>query len=187
MGLSNEEKRKIVHMVSGAIFIAVLFIFGRTDLIALLVCLLLGGMLIINSLLLKRPLPFVNWFIKHIERPNVRFPGYSTAWYVAGLLIAATILGNDYEIAAVMCALAFGDAFGALVGFKGKHRLPYNKEKNFESVLAFFFVTLFSSFFFIGWNALLFAGLMAVLESLPLRLDDNFSIPLIGAAFFILT
>lgn len=183
ISLRNETKRKMLHMISGAFFLLFLLAFGRTKLIVLLVVLLLAGLVVINRLILGWKIVFTDWFISNFERPKVRFPGYATAWYVAGLLIAVTTLHEQGEIAAVLCSLAFGDGISAIVGERGKMKLPYNKEKTFEGLAAFFFITLIS-IFFVGWIGIPFALATAVFETLPLGLDDNFRIPLFGAAFF---
>ncbi|MFN7088642.1 MAG: diacylglycerol/polyprenol kinase family protein [Candidatus Paceibacteria bacterium] len=183
LSLKNEIKRKLLHIFSGVLFLIFLLVFGRTKLAVVLVMLLLGGLLIINLLIIGWKTPFTDWFINNFERPKTRFPGYATAWYVAGLLIATTILHEQNEIAAVVCSLAFGDGISTIFGERGKMRLPYNKEKTLEGLIAFFCATLIS-IFFVGWIGVLFALSMAVFESLPIGLDDNFRIPLFGAAFF---
>lgn len=181
--LNTEEKRKILHIVSGAVFLILLFFFGRTKFVILLIALLLGGLIVINMVLLKIRVPFSGWFIRNFERSDVRFPGYSTAWYLAGILIAASILPIENEIAGTVCALAFGDGISSLIGKKGKHKLFYNKNKTIEGVVGFFVGTLLS-IFFVGWIAIPFAFITAIFESLPLKIDDNFSVPLFATVFF---
>ncbi len=183
--MGNETKRKVLHIISGAVFLAFLLAFGRTRLIGLLVAVLLGGILTINLLMMGWKFPITDWFIRNFERPRIRFPGYATAWYVAGLLIATTLLHSEGEIAAVICALAFGDGVSAIAGERGKRRLPYNKEKTVEGMGTFALGTLLA-FPFVGWIAVPFALLAAVFESLPLGIDDNFSVPLFGVVFFYL-
>lgn len=186
MALSSETKRKILHIISGVLFLAFLIVFGRTKLIAFLVAILLGGITIINLLLMNWKFPITEWFLRNFERPKVRFPGYATAWYVSGLLIAATILHNEAEISAVICALAFGDGISAIFGERGRIKLFYNKEKTLEGIITFFIATFISSFYFVGLVAIPFALATAVFESLPLGIDDNFGIPLFGTALFYL-
>lgn len=181
--LASESKRKILHILSGIFFLVILLVFGRINLMVMLTVLLLIGLLIINQFMIGKKFLIIDWFIRNFERPNVRFPGYATAWYASGLLMAATLLISKSEIAAVICALAFGDGISAFFGERGKLKLPYNPEKTLEGVLAFFIAAL-SSFYFIGWIAIPFAFASAFFESLPLKIDDNFSVPLFGAIFF---
>lgn len=183
--MDSETKRKVLHIVSGMVFLAMLMLFGRTKLIALLVAILLGGLVVINLLFLKMKVPITGWFVRNFERSQVRFPGYSTAWYVAGLLIAATVLRPQGEIAAVICSLALGDGISAIYGERGKRKLFYNPDKTLEGLAAFFVATLVSVIF-VGWVGIPFAIAAAIFESLPIGIDDNFSIPLFGAVFFYL-
>ncbi|VVB98385.1 Uncharacterised protein [uncultured archaeon] len=175
----------MLHVFSGAVFLAFLLLFGRTKLAALLVATLIVGFLVINLLMTGIRVPLADWFIRNFERPQVRFPGYATAWYVSGLLIAATILHSQGEIAAVICSLALGDGISAIAGERGKRKLFYNKEKTLEGVAAFFLATL-PAVLFVGWIGVPFALAAAVFESLPLGIDDNFTVPLFGAAFFLI-
>lgn len=186
MTLANEYKRKVVHMLSGAIFIFVLVFLGRTELIAGLALILLGGLLIINRLFIGWKMPIVGWFINNFERKDVKIPGNATAWYVAGALISATILKNNFEVAAAICALAFGDGLSAMIGAVGKRRLFYNQYKTVEGSVAFFLATFLSAYLFIGFGAFPFAFAMAIVESVPLGIDDNFSIPIAGAVYFMI-
>lgn len=183
VSLGTETKRKILHIYTGAVMLAFLLLLGRTALIAMLVSLLIGGLFIIHLLLMSWKVPITGWFIRNFERPHARFPGYATAWYVAGLLIAATVLHNQGEIAAVICSLAFGDGISAIFGERGKRKLFYNKDKTFEGLAAFAVATL-ASVAFVGWIGIPFAIAAAIFESLPLKIDDNFTIPIFGAVFF---
>ncbi|MFA5076908.1 MAG: hypothetical protein WC488_00585 [Candidatus Micrarchaeia archaeon] len=183
--VNSETRRKALHMTAGALFLSFLLVFGRNRMVALLVLVLIGGLCIINMLLMGWRVPFTGWFIRNFERQGVRFPGYATAWYVSGLLMAATVLHDQGEIAAVICALAFGDGASAILGERGERKLFYNKEKTAEGLAAFFAATL-TSCLFVGWIGILFAALAALFESLPLEVDDNFTIPLFGALFFYL-
>lgn len=184
VGLGSETKRKILHIVSGLAFLALLLLLGRVKFAALLVLALLAGLVVIHLLLMKWKFPVTDWFLKNFERPEVRFPGYATAWYVAGLLMAATVLHSDAQVAAIICALAFGDGISAIFGERGKVKLFYNKEKTLEGMIAFFAATAIPAFYFVGIDAVQFALATAVFESLPIGIDDNFGIPLFGSAFF---
>ncbi len=185
IGLASETRRKVLHICSGVVFLLFLLSFGRSKFVMLLVALLLGGLLTINLLMMGWKFPLTEWFIRNFERPKVRFPGYATAWYVSGLLIAATVLHNEGEIAAVICALAFGDGLSGVFGERGKTKLPWNtgREKTLEGTMAFAFGTL-TALPFVGWIAVPFALAAAVFESLPLGIDDNFSVPIFGTVFF---
>jgi phytol kinase len=181
----SDLKRKLLHVLAGLGIIFILYHFGRTATMAALVLALVCGLLVINLLMLKVKVPLTAWFIENFERKGVRFPGYATAWYVAGLLMAATMLHLSSDIASVVCALALGDAAASIIGLRGKIRLPYNGAKTLEGTLAFFAVSCVSCLF-IGPTGLVLAGALAIVESLPLGIDDNFTIPIAGAALLLI-
>jgi dolichol kinase len=55
-----------------------------------------------------------------------------------------------------------------------------------EGTLAFFFSTAILSYFFIGPLAIVLALLTALVESLPAKFDDNFTIPLVSILLYML-
>ena len=128
-------------------------------------------------------------------RKMLRKPPAPGAWIVSGgayVLAAALLVVILYAPLAAAGALAVmltGDAAAALVGRRfGRHKAPNNK--SYEGVAAFIVVgavalsILFAvtgapcKFYFAGYLAL-FPAAAAELFEKQLRLDDNFSIPLI--------
>jgi dolichol kinase len=76
--------------------------------------------------------------------------------------------------------LALGDGVSPLIGLKlGRHRIPYNKSKSFEGSISGFIVAFAGSCLFVSPFFAIIAALSGmIIESLPLPLDDNISIPL---------
>jgi dolichol kinase len=183
--LEFELKRKLLHLSFGLILISVLFYSGRKNLIILLSLMLLLGSIMIMWRLQGRQIPVVAWFEETFERENVRFPGYGAFWYVVGTLLAALFLGNPDEIAAVILALAAGDSAATIFGVRARHTLPYNSCKTIEGSIAFFVFTL-TAFLLVGWMGVALAALTAVVESLPMPVDDNLTIPVAAALFFMI-
>jgi dolichol kinase len=179
--LDKETRRQVLHFALGMVFFAFLSI-GRNTLLFALSVALAGGILLINQLILGR-FPALKKIVCMFERKDARFLGDSTVWYVSGLLISSTFLQNPNEIAAAIIALAVGDSFSNIFGRMGKMRIPWNKRKTFEGMAAFFIGTLLS-YLFIGPMAFLFSLAMAVVETIPQGIDDNFVIPIAGAIFF---
>ena len=183
--LEFELKRKLLHSFFGLILISVLFYSGRKNLIILLSLMLLLGSIMVVWRLQGRQIPVAGWFEETFERENVRFPGYGAFWYVVGTLLAALFLGNPDEIAAAILTLAAGDSAATIFGVRGRHPLPYNRCKTIEGSIAFFVFSL-TAFLFVGWMGVALAALTAVVESLPLPVDDNLTIPVAAALFFII-
>jgi uncharacterized protein (TIGR00297 family) len=112
--------------------------------------------------------------------------------YPLAVMLLVILFRERLEIAgAVWGVLAFGDGFATLAGraVRGP-RLPWNRDKSWSGLVAFV------AFGFVGaevvWTwlhgsaSLFLIGAMvavcAVVESLPLHVDDNLTVPLAGAA-----
>ncbi len=129
--------------------------------------------------------------------------GFAIGIILYPLVILALVLvfWRSLEVvAAVWAILAFGDGMATIAGkASGGVKLPWNAAKSWAGTLAFWvFATLGSAAALwwtlahqereiaIGllWTAAALTSLVAaVVESLPLRLDDNLTVPLASAAF----
>ena len=179
----KEESRKLIHIAIGIIFLFILHFFGRHTLEIILFAGILAGLLAMHLVLRAFRLPFVSWFIDNFEREGVRVPGFGSAWYAFGILMAAVAIGDPNALSAAICVLAFGDSLSSVFGKKGRFYLPYNRNKTFEGIIAFFIGSL-SAYLFIGPAAIPLALVCAIAESLPLPLDDNITIPAAAILFF---
>ncbi|MBI5051494.1 hypothetical protein HZC08_01920 [Candidatus Micrarchaeota archaeon] len=175
----REFGRQTVHIIVAFILIVLLFALGTFKFMALLFFGILSGALLINWMSLGSKIPIADWFHSKFERPNVRFPGYGSAWYAVGVLLMTVFLQDPSKIAAGIIVLGIGDGLSTIVGLNyGKNKIPYNPKKSVEGSLAFFLSSLLS-YFFIGPSALLLAFISTLIESLPIELDDNLSIPIV--------
>ena len=182
MELNKEMSRQALHFALGMGFLLLLLLMGRNTLLFALSLSLVLGILLINQLILGR-FPALKKIVSMFERKDARFLGESTVWYVSGILICSTFLQNPNEISAAIIALGVGDSFSNIFGRMGRMKIPWNKSKTFEGIVAFFIGTLLS-YFFIGPVAVVFSLTMAVVETLPQGMDDNFVIPIASAIFF---
>lgn len=115
-------------------------------------------------------------------------------YYAITITISTLCFWRNSPVGAVAVAtLCAGDGFADILGRKyGAHKLPYNNSKSFVGSVAFFviaslasmgYLAYFSAFgFFTATTKMYFATLgvtfaSAVAESLPLPLDDNFTVP----------
>lgn len=180
--LNKETSRQVLHIALGVGFLLLLLARGRNTLLLALSIAFIAGILLINQLIIGR-FPVLKKVVSMFERKDAKFLGDSTVWYVSGLLISSTFLQNPNQIAAAIIALAVGDCFSNIFGRLGRMRIPWNRTKTIEGMAAFFIGTLLS-YFFIGPMAVVFSLAMAVVETLPQGIDDNFVIPIAGAIFF---
>ncbi len=181
----KEQSRKIIHIAIGIIFLLILQFYGRHTLEMVLFAGILAGLMAMHLVIRSHKLPFVSWFIENFERDGVRAPGFGSAWYAFGILMAAVAIGDPNALSAAICVLAFGDSLSTIFGQGGKYGIPYNPRKTLEGSAAFFFGSL-TAYLFIGPAAIPLAIVCAIVESLPLPLDDNITIPAAAILFFYL-
>ncbi|MCP8317121.1 MAG: phosphatidate cytidylyltransferase [archaeon] len=100
-------------------------------------------------------------------------------YFALGILIALTIFKSLIGFASIeIVALGDGSAriFGKLIG---RTRLPFNKMKTLEgSIFCFIFSWLGASLFLPLSIALLGALIGSIVESLPLPMDDDLTMPI---------
>lgn len=173
-----ESERQLMHFAVGIITIAFMLIFGIQLTRGAVFFVVIIGLLLINLKVLKWKIGFVDWFIEKFERENVLLPGFGSAAYALGVLIPLVFLSDIMEISAVILVLALGDGISTLIGKNGKIQIPYNKKKTVEGSLAFFISSLIT-YFIIKDHGLIIAFVGAIVESLPLDIDDNISIPIV--------
>lgn len=184
--------RQALHIFVGLSLIFILFMSTRIWLIhgqiyvTLLIFIGLQLFLImINDYILYKEKSVFNFLFRTFERKKF-IPGYGAFWYGLGILFSFVFLTDYKQIIVTIIALAIGDAFSTLVGRKGLIKNPINSNKTLEGSFAFFLTTSLFSFPFIGPLAFLFGLFTAFCEALPLKIDDNFIIPLASVVFFLL-
>ena len=182
--MSKEIERQLFHMIVGIVAIMLLLILGRGYMIAAVFIVLVIGTLLINARMRGKRISLVQWFERRFERDDVVFPGWGSACYAAGALIALTFLTDLGQIAATIFILAIGDGFSSIIGRKGRFRLPWNSNKTLLGTAAFF-VSSLPAFLFAGAAMIPIAAMAAVVESLDLRIDDNLTIPIACVVYFL--
>lgn len=122
-------------------------------------------------------------------------PGKGTFRFYTGILLAILLFGwseNGFYIAmASAIVLALGDSMSTLVGKKfGRHKIPYNRDKSLEGALggavyAFLGIYIYFSIFTPLPSPFLLslagASVGMLVESMPLKVDDNLTIPVFSA------
>lgn len=182
--MDKETARQLFHMAVGVGALAVLLFFGRGVLVAAVFFIIIIGTLLMNARLLGTRIPLIEWFERNFEREGAQIPGWGSACYAAGVLLAASFLTDTGQIAATVFILGIGDGVSTIIGMRGTHRLPYNGRKTAEGSLAMFASSL-GAWVFVGAAALPLAAVAAAAESLP-EVDDNLLVPAACAAFFLL-
>jgi dolichol kinase len=107
---------------------------------------------------------------------------------ILSVLIVLILFAPEVAYAAIS-TFALGDSASGLVGRKlGKHKNPLNKNKSIEGSLSGFILALIGASLFTRLEiAVAGAAFGMISEALPLKIDDNFTVPLAaGAAMWLM-
>jgi len=163
------------------------YYFGSKTLTLVAVLLFLGTFLLIEFLrftipaLNRRLISVFGYLFKETEKKKL----FTTTTFLLSFLITVLLFRKDIAITAMLFSI-FGDATSAIVGIHGKKRIL---DKSLEGSLAFFVTCLAIGLALaltkIGLPLLVFilgAFSAAIIELLPLPVDDNFTISLTAGA-----
>ena len=178
----NEKGRRLTHCAFGLpCFLLVGFDWRFALGIALFA-------LFVNAEVLPHTRLGARWF-----RPGERYRGGIVAYPATVVLLLLIFHRDPLAVAAGWAAMGFGDPAASWIGrSKPRGPLPWNQGKHLSGTIAFM-VAAFVAIgalqlqhrgleFRHGLEALLLAASGGVLESLPLRIDDNFVVGLGTAA-----
>lgn len=176
-----ETGRQLFH-ASGAIVPLIACVIGVTA--TLLLLSFLFAVILSLSVTYRRGvhIPFFHLFIDRFERADVRekFPGKGAVYYVIGMILPLLFFEESIAFTCILIT-CLGDAGSTLVGKNfGTHRIPYNTRKTIEGSLACLVLSISAAATQVPPELAVIAGTTGTLvESLPLRVDDNLTIPLI--------
>ncbi len=183
--LRGELIRQTIHF-SGILFVILSYFVSFSSLLYILLVTMIISILFL-PIKRKFNISFLDRFIRKEEKDKLFLKG--TVFFLLGLIFVL-LLTNSVEIFRVSAlVLILGDSFSTIIGKTvGNKHLPYNKRKTFEGTFAFFI------FAFIGastqipyFYALIISLFAAFVESLPIKIDDNLSIPvLVGVLLWFL-
>lgn len=184
MRVHGETGRRAVHFAAGGLAFLLPFL---TPLQAACAA---GGAVVFNLLVLPRLAPAL---FREGERREPWRSGIVI--YPVAVLLLILLFHRRMEVAAAAWAImAAGDSAAGLVGRRfGRRPIPWNRSKTAEGSIAF---AVAASLF--SWAVLVFTGrgaaeaallagpaslFAAFMESLPWRLNDNLTVPLLSATF----
>ncbi len=189
---TEEILRKMVHIL-GVLLIPAMQVFGKLNTAAF--CAFVSVFLIFYPLaqerlghrLVRKAMARVNSFIDFMERKAekkllIRYAG-AVYFFLAS---AAVMFIFPTGVASVSIAvLSLGDGFSAIVGgLWGKHKFSFHKNRSWEGSLAFFIASLAGCMYLTNPVTAILASLVgALVEILPVGIDDNLSVPIAVALF----
>jgi uncharacterized protein (TIGR00297 family) len=187
--LRSEYKRKAVHIGSSAFALLLRWLnFWQASILAL-------GALIFNVWILPR----IGG--KKLYRDDDHVRGYPLGILLYPLSVLVMILcfpNRLYIAAAAWGIMAWGDGFASVFGRKfGRKKIPWNPDRSYAGSLAFLIFGGLSAVFFTIWVwrageptlwhivviPLLATLLAVVIETIPMGVNDNVTVPL-SASFF---
>jgi dolichol kinase/membrane-associated phospholipid phosphatase len=179
----SELARKLVQIFSGLFLIAFIMLYGMQYAIIMLFSLLAFGAFIFHLKAIGCKLPVIDSLLDYFERPEGGH-GEGAMSFVAGLLISTTMLPAKLAIISIML-LSFSDSLAAIAGKNSSLRLPHHPKKTYLGTAAFM-AAAFPAYFIAGLSGVVMVIIAAIIESLPLGIDDNLLIPLSGFVFKII-
>ncbi|MBU1197649.1 phosphatase PAP2 family protein [Candidatus Micrarchaeota archaeon] len=170
----KEWKRQAFHAAFGIAVIALVFVLEWETVLLLLIAGLFFGGITLNASMLKINTSIIDRLVHLFERKSAPFPGKGAFYYLTGVLVLLTFSRTlEFGLAGI-AILAIADALSTLIGIHlGKHALAWNPSKSREGLIAFFVSGTVVAFPFIGITSLLFAIVLAFVETIDFHLDDN--------------
>jgi uncharacterized protein (TIGR00297 family) len=185
----SEDSRQVVHVAVGFLALLLRYLTSWQAMV------LAGGAVAFNLYALPR-------LAGTLYRPGEvrrRFLSGIVLYPIAVLLLIVAFPDRRDIIAAAWGVLAFGDGMATLVGRRSSGpRIPWNSEKSIAGSIAFIvFGGAAASFlcwwcrstiipppyhWFSLWMPLVAAIVAAAVETIPIRLDDNISVPAVASA-----
>jgi len=185
----SEDRRQIVHVAMGTLALSLRYLSAWQAMV------LAGGAVAFNLYALPR-------LAGMLYRPGEvrrRLRSGIVLYPLAVLMLIMLFPDRRDIIAAAWGMLAFGDGMATLVGRRSSGpRIPWNREKSMAGSIAFIvFGGAAASFlcwwcratvipppypWFVFWIPWLAAITAAAVETIPIRLDDNISVPFSAAA-----
>lgn len=179
-----EMSRDLFHIGAGAVLMALFLVASMDIAISLLFLMILGGIFVISIAEIYKSSRHSGIFYM-MERRGSSL-GRGALWLALGSLFAVSFLGVT-NILVVFSAIFIGDPIATLVGIRfGGTRLPYNRKKTLIGTMAYFAATAAVSYPLIGPYAVLVGAIGALVESLRLGIDDNFTVSVVLTAMLAL-
>jgi dolichol kinase len=181
----DERARKAAHIVSNlsaCLMILVLGIQTTSYFVLLGTC---TGILAMHLTIIGIKIPGIDELLKNVGREG-EIPGEGALYNALGILFTIGLLRNDSAaVISVILILALGDGFATYVGTSyGRHKLPWNKNKTWEGTIGFAAGAICALFAMPIPATILIVVLATIIESLPLKVNDNITLPVVSSLLY---
>ena len=143
------------------------------------------GILIMHLTIIGIKVPGVEEWLRSVGRKGEN-PGEGALYNALGILFAIGLLRDNFAAAiSVILILALGDGFATYAGTNyGKHKLPWNSNKTFEGTMGFAAGAICALFAMPVPATIFIAVLATIIESLPLKVNDNITLPIASSLLY---
>ena len=184
----NEILREIIHGCGFTVPVLTSFLglYPVTFLIIMVTCLYVISEL---AMMERKNIPIISFIIRHATTDAERYEfAAAPIFFAFGILLTLFLFPVPASSAAI-AIFAFGDSTAAIFGkIIGKKTLPFNKGKTWEGLIAGVFFGFSAATFFVDPLRALTSTISAMfVESLPLPLSDNLTVPLTAGITLTLT
>jgi farnesol kinase len=181
----DERARKAAHVLSNLSACLAILILGPQTTSYLVLLALFVGIPVMHLTVMGIKVPGIEGWLKKVGRVG-ETPGEGPLYNALGILFALGLLRSNPQAAvAVILMFGLGDGLATYTGTTyGKHKLPWNRNKTMEGTLGFMAGAMCALLIMPVSATLLVAALAAIVESLPLKLNDNITLPVVLSSLF---
>ncbi len=163
-------------MLIGILVIALFYFIAMQSAEILLILLILLGYAAGNYVILTKGT--LSKFLRKLERDYTTF-GHGAIWLALGSLVPIALFTGISYVLVILITIFIADPAATIFGVTfGKMRISYNSRKSVIGSLAYFLIVAVASYPLIGAYCILFGALASFVESLPIKVDDNLSVPI---------
>ncbi len=173
-----ETSRDIFQILLGLVIISLFYLTTKLDAEIFAILLILLGYLVVDYVHVAKKGKLSKKMMEY-EREYTKF-GEGAIFLALGTLMVIGFLSNSAYIVTILIAIFIADSLATIAGVNfSSPKLPYNNGKSILGLVVYFIAVSAIGYFFVGKVVFVIALLGAIVESLPIKVDDNFSVPLV--------
>ncbi len=172
----TEINRDIFQICSGIVLLLMLLISFRVGEYLLMALVLLGYAAVFYLPKGAKATNPLSKILLGLERPETTF-GFGALYLAAGALLVIALVPDFRLMMFGLVALFISDSLATICGLRIRSpRLPYNKGKSVAGSVVYFAVLAIAGILFIGYYSIAIAVVLAFIEGISSRIDDNVSV-----------
>ncbi len=183
----DERARKAVHIISNLSACLFIWALGIQTVSYFVILGTFIGILLMHLKIIGLKIPGIDEWLRNVGREG-EIPGEGSLYNALGILFVLSILRNDLAAAiSVILILALGDGLATYIGTRhGRHKLPWNSSKTFEGMIGFAAGAICALLVMPVPATILVVMAATIIESLPLRVNDNIVLPVVSSLVYFL-